>query len=312
MNETPRPHHIGLDIGKDTFDYSISDEQEGSCSTQKESRQSLVKRLLSIPEARVVCEASGGYEKLIVAEMLEAGIEVCVVQPSRVRAYAQAEGLIAKTDRIDARLLRRFGAAMDPRLATPQDHASATLRELIEHRRQLCTQLVEVEERRRLAGRTLDKLLQHQGTFLRKQLEKVERMIEEQIDDDPDLKDKSRRLQQVRGIGPILAATTLAYLPELGRIEDAKVSALIGLAPYPWDSGHYHGKRHCRGGRHQLRHVLYMAALSAINCNPIIRDFYQRLHAKGKPAKVCLVAVMRKMACLMNRIIADPEFSLAN
>lgn len=312
MTATTTPHYIGLDIGKDRLDYSINDTQEGFCANDLAGRTALVKQLKALPGVRVVCEASGGYEKLIVAQMLEAGIEVCVVQPGRVRAFAHAEGLLAKTDRIDARLLRRFGSAMSPRLAVPRDESSATLRELVEHRRQLSTQHAQVEERRRLAGRTLDKLLQHEATFLKKQLDTVERMIEEHIDNDPDMRSKSKRLQEVRGIGPILAATVLAYVPELGQIENAQISALLGIAPFAKDSGLSKGKRHCRGGRSQVRHVLYMAAVSAARSNPILKEFYQRLLSNGKPAKICLVAVMRKMACLMNRLIADPSFELAH
>jgi transposase len=312
MPENTKPQYVGLDIGKDKLDYCFNETQEGFCTTDLPGRTGLVKQLLAIPGVRVVCEASGGYEKLIVAQMLEAGIEVCVVQPGRVRSFANAEGLLAKTDRIDARLLRRFGIAMNPRLAVPQDQNSAILRELVEHRRQLTTQLVEIEERRRLAGRTLDKLLQHQGTFIKKQIETVERMIEEHIENDDDLRGKSERLQQAKGIGPVLAATALAYIPELGQLDDSQISALIGVAPYAKDSGVLNGRRRCRGGRGAVRHVLYMAAVSAARSNPILRAFYQRLLGAGKPVKVCLVAVMRKIACLMNRLIADPNFILAH
>jgi transposase len=312
MPDTSTPHYVGLDIGKDKLDYSITDTEEGSCANSPEGRGSLIKRLLKLSAPRVVCEASGGYEKLIVAELLAAGIEVCVVQPVRVRAYANAEGLLAKTDRIDARLLRRFGKSINPRLAVPTDESSAVLRELIEHRRKLTTQLTEVQERRALAGRTLDKLLQHHGTFLKKEIDAVDRLIEEHIDNDPDMRSKSERLQQVRGIGPILAATALAYIPELGKLEDAQLSALLGVAPHPKDSCHCKAPRHVRGGRSQVRHVLYMAAVTASRCNPILSGFYQRLHSNGKPPKVCLIAVMRKLACLMNRLIADPNFVLVH
>lgn len=311
MPENTTPHYVGLDVGKDKLDYCIDERTEGSCTNDLPGRTGLIKQLTGLKMARVICEASGGYERLVVAQMLEAGLEVCVVQPARVRAYANAEGLLAKTDRIDARLLRRFGEKMSPRLAVPVDEVRATLRELIEHRRQLTTQYVEIQERRRLAGKTLGKLLQHQGTFIKKQIEAVERMIEEYVDKDPDLRSKSERLQQVKGIGPILAATTLAYVPELGELSNAELSALIGVAPYAKDSCTITGRRHCRGGRAQVRHVLYMAAVSAARSNPILGGFYQRLLLKGKPAKVCIIAVMRKMACLMNRLISDPYFKLA-
>lgn len=305
------PTYVGLDISKDQLDYCLG-ETEGRCAYSVEGRAELIRKLRGLPEPRVVCEASGGYEKLIVAELLESGIEVCVVQPGRVRAYAYAEGLMAKTDRIDARLLRRFGEKINPRLAAPMDAATTTLRELLEHRRQLTTQWVEVSGRRPLAGPTLGKLLAKQQQFLEKQLTKVERLIQQHIDQDPDLRQKSTRLQQIQGVGPVLAATVLAYVPELGQLEAPQVAALFGVAPYPEDSGLTRAPRHVRGGRAQVRHVLYMAAIAASRFNPVLAVFYQRLRAKGKPAKVCFVAVMRKMACLMNKVIKDPHFVLAS
>jgi len=303
--------YIGLDIAAVQLDYCIGEKEEGSCENRPEGRQSLIKRLKKLAHPRVVCEASGGYEKAVVAELLAAGIEVCVVQPGRVRAFAYAEGLLAKTDRIDARLLRRFGQKMTLRLAEPADPAAATLRELLEHRRQLTEQISEVEGRLHLAGPTLAKLLQEQLTFLRQQIDTVEQMIREHIDQDPDLRKKAERLQEMKGVGPVLAATLLAYVPELGKIDSAKVSALVGVAPHPDDSGTTPKPRHVRGGRAQVRHVLYMAAITATRFNPILANFYRRLKARGKPAKVCFVAVMRKMLCVLNRMIENPNFALA-
>ena len=305
------PTYVGLDIAKDQLDYCLDETQEGHCAHTPEGRAQLIQILRTLPSPRVVCEASGGYEKLIVAELLQAGIEVCVVQPGRVRAFAYAEGLMAKTDRIDARLLRRFGEKITLRLVVPADAATTTLRELLEHRRQLTTQLAEVAGRLPLAGPTLGKLLKTQQQFLEKQIDQVEKLIAQHIDQDPELKKKSTRLQQIKGVGPVLSATVLAYVPELGQLESAQLSALIGVAPFPDDSGKNRAPRHVRGGRAQVRHVLYMAAISASRSNPILAEFYQRLHAKGKPAKVCLVAVMRKMAGLMNKLIQDPDFALA-
>jgi transposase len=311
MPATATPHYVGLDIAKDQLDYCINDTTEGTILNTAEARAGFIENLKLLSTARVICEASGGYEKIIVAELLAAGIEVCVVQPGRVRAFAYAEGLLAKTDRIDARLLRRYGEKIALRLAVPTDPASATLRELLEHRRQLTTQQSEVEGRLALAGPTLRKLLQRQKTFLQKQIKSVDAMIGDHINHDPDLRSKSERLQQVTGVGPVLSATLLAYVPELGRIEDRQLSALIGVAPYPKDSATIQAPRHVRAGRAQIRHVLYMAAVSAARSNPILAAFYQRLRANGKPAKVCLVAVMRKMVCLMNRLVQDPDFVLA-
>lgn len=311
MPATATPHYVGLDIAKDRLDYCIDESDEGTLANTPEGQAAFIAQLRAVPWARVVCEASGGYEKAVVAELLDAGIEVCVVQPGRVRAFAHAEGLLAKTDRIDARLLRRFGEKIEPRLAVPTDPAASTLRELLEHRRELTRQQSEVQGRLGLAGPTLRKLLQRQNTFLQKQLKTVEAMIAKQIDQDPDLRNKAQRLRQVTGVGPVLSATLLAYVPELGKLEDSQLSALVGVAPHPDESGTAQARRHIRGGRAQVRHVLYMAAVAAAHANPILAAFYQRLRSHGKPAKVCLVAVMRKMLCLMNRLLQDPDFVLA-
>ena len=307
----PTAAYVGLDISSDQLDYCLNETEEGRCAASPAGRLELIGKLQKLRGARVVCEASGGYEKLVVAELLAAGIEVCVVQPGRVRAFAYAEGLMAKTDRIDARLLRRFGEKLTPRLATATEPAVATLRELLEHRRQLTTQCAEVKGRLPLAGKTLHKLLATQQSFLEQQIAKVEKMIDDHLDQHPDLKTKSERLQQIKGVGPVLSATILAYVPELGQVESNQLSALIGVAPYPKDSGKQSRPRHIRGGRAQVRHVLYMAATCAAHTNPILMAFYQRLRATGKPAKVCLVAVMRKLVCLMNKLISNPDFVLA-
>lgn len=311
MPENAEPDYVGVDIAAERLDYCVNETAEGHCPNSPIGRAELIAMLKRLPRPRVICEASGGYEKLVVAELLAAGIEVCVVPPARVRALAYAEGLLAKTDRIDARLLRRYAQKVPLRLALPVDAVLATLRELLEHRRALTTQLSEVEGRLPLAGATLAKLLGRQRAFLQKQIEQVEKMIGQHIDHDPHLRGKSERLQQIKGVGPVLASTLLAYVPELGQIESSQLSALLGVAPHPKDSGKNRAPRHVRGGRSQVRHVLYMAAVCAARCNPILAAFYQRLKAHGKPARVCLVAVMRKMVCLMNRLIQDPHFALA-
>jgi transposase len=312
MPEETEPDYVGLDIAEERLDYCLDEPAEGMYPNGPVGRSKLIVELKKLPHPRVICEASGGYEKIVVAELLAAGIDVCLVQPGRVRAFAYAEGLLAKTDRIDARLLRRYGQKIKLRLAVPTDPVLAILRELLEHRRALTTQITEVEGRLDLAGATLAKLLGRQQTFLRKEIERVEKMIRQHIDSDPDLRHKSDRLQEITGVGPVLASTVLAYVPELGKIESAQLSALIGVAPHPKDSAKTTAPRHIRGGRPQVRHVLYMAAVCASHCNPILTAFYQRLRANGKPSKVCLIAVMRKMVCLMNLLIKNPNFVLAD
>lgn len=311
MPATAASDYVGLDISKDRLDYTWSDHQVSHCANDAQGHGALITSLRRLAAPRVVCEASGGYERAVVAALLVAGIEVCLVQPGRVRAFAHAEGLLAKTDRIDALLLRRFGQKINPRLMVPSDPATVVLRELLEHRRNLTNQLSEVEGRLPLAGKTLTPLLQRQQRFLAAELAAVEKLLQDHIDQHPDLRQKSARLQQVKGVGPVLAATLLAYVPELGQIESAKISVLVGVAPFAKDSGTLFLPRHIRGGRAVVRHVLYMAAICAARFNPVLAAFYQRLRQAGKPAKVCLVAVMRKLLVLLNRLIAEPDFVLS-
>jgi transposase len=312
-NTDPHPQvtYVGLDVAKDRLDYTVDGIRCDHVPNTAAGHARLAQRLRRVPAARVVCEASGGYEREVVAHLLTAGLEVCVVQPGRVRAFAHAEGLLAKTDRIDACLLRRYGEKMQPRLVVPTTPAAVVLRELLEHRRQLSDQLVATTNRLGLAGATLRPRLERQQTFLQEELAAVDQLIEQHIAGDDDLRGKATRLRELKGVGPVLAATLLAYVPELGQIDSAQLSALIGVAPFARDSGKTSRLRHVRGGRGVVRHVLYMAAVAAIHYNTILAAFYARLRATGKPATVCLVAVMRKMLHVLNRLVADPHFVLA-
>jgi transposase len=303
-------NYAGVDVSKDRLDYALPDERSGHVANTALGHARLLTLLRAFERVRVVCESSGGYERALVAALLHAGLEVCLVQPGRVRAFAHAEGLLVKTDPIDAALLRRFGEKMHPRLSVPTDPAAVTLRELLEHRRALSDQLVAVENRLALAGPTLRTLLERQRSFLKKELAAVEALIDVHIEQEPGLRAKAARLQQLQGVGPVLAATLLGYVPELGQIESAQLAALIGVAPFARDSGTLRRARHVRGGRAPVRHVLYMAAVAATRFNPVLRAFYQRLVAAGKPKMVCLVAVMRKMLGVLNRLLADPNFAL--
>jgi len=309
---TPAPEatYAGLDIAKDRLDYTVDGVRCDHVPNTAAGHERLLAALRSLRHLRVVCEATGGYERAIVAALLLAKIEVCVVNPGRVRAFALAEGLLAKTDRLDAQLLRRFGQRVQPRLHLPMDAAAITLRELLDYRRQVSEQLVAVRNRLELAGPVLRPRLEGQVEFLQKELAESDRLIAEHIDHDGTLRRKAARLRELQGAGPVLTATLLAHVPELGEIESPQLSALIGVAPFAHDSGRRHRARHVRGGRAVVRHVLYMAAVAATRHNPVLAAFYARLVAAGKPKPVALVAVMRKMLHVLNRLLADPDFVL--
>jgi transposase len=309
---TPNPevNYVGLDIAKDRLDYTVDGIRCGHVPNTASGHARLLAVLRPLRGVRVICEATGGYERAIVATLLLAKIEVCLVNPGRVRAFAQAEGLLAKTDRLDAQLLRRFGQKVQPRLHAPMDQAAIALRELLDYRRQVSDQLVAVRNRLELAGPVLQTRLAAQVRFLEQELSETDRLIEEHIDHDDMLRGKAARLRQLQGVGPVLAATLLAHVPELGEIQAPQLAALIGVAPFARDSGRSHRTRHVRGGRGVVRHVLYMAAVAAIRHNPVLAAFYARLVAAGKPKLVALIAVMRKMLHVLNRLLADPNFVL--
>lgn len=309
-NPTPAANYVGLDIAKDRLDFTVDGTRCDHVPNTPAGHTRLVEALKPLRHVRVVCEATGGYERAVVAALLLAQLEVCVVNPGRVRAFAHAEGVLAKTDRLDAQLLRRFGQRVQPRLHAPMDAAAITLRELLDYRRQVSDQLVAVRNRLELAGPVLRTRLDGQVAFLEKELGEADRLIREHIEGDDTLRRKATRLRELKGAGPVLTATLLAYVPELGEIESPQLSALIGVAPFARDSGRSHHARHVRGGRGVVRRVLYMAAVCATVHNSVLAAFYARLVAAGKPKPVALVAVMRKMLHVLNRLVADPNFVL--
>jgi transposase len=302
--------YVPLDVSKRRLDYGVEPGRSLAVANTQEGIATLIRRLEGYPQARVVCESTGGYERALLVALAQANIAVSRVHPGRVRAFARAEGLRAKTDKIDVELLRRYAVAMQPRVDVMPDPEVEVLRDLMDYRRQLDEQRVLFGNRLETAGPTLRGLIEPQVAHLEQSLKAVETRIREHIRSHEILRAKSERLQQLQGCGPVLAATLLAYLPELGVLEDKQISGLVGVAPHAHDSGETARPRHAHGGRVVVRNVLYMAAVSAAQHNPVLAVFYQRLLAEGKPAKVALGAVMRKMIVVLNRLLKDPNFTL--
>lgn len=304
--------HVGVDVSKHHLDVHIP-----GCPARRDPNTAsgiaaLIAALKAHPHPRVICEASGGYERGLTLALLDAGTDVCVVQPGRVRHLALAEGLLAKTDRIDAELLSRFGRKLEPRCEVAPDPDAVRLREMLEMRRVLVDHITGTGNRLELARGYLREHLEVQLAGFKASLLGVEGDIANHLKNSAALSAKAKRLQQLKGAGPVLAATLLAYVPELGHVGDKTLASLIGVAPHPRDSGMTSRARRVRGGRAVVRHVLYMAAVAAARSNEVLKVFYRRMRQeKGKPAKLALVAVMRKMLCVLNRLIADPQFTLA-
>jgi transposase len=306
-------NHVGIDVSKQHLDISIAGSKSQRLANTPVGLRSLHQKLARLTHPRVTCEATGGYEKLLVTSMLDAGIEVCVAAPGRVRYLANAEGLLAKTDSIDAELIRRFAEKIPLPLQIKPDPDACRLRQMSDFRRMLSDDIVKTSNRLELAEGYLHEHLQSQLTHLEGLKKKVEADIAAHIRSTAELARKAARLQELKGVGPVLAATLLAHVPELGKVGDKTLACLVGVAPHPKQSGNFKGKASIRGGRANVRHVLYMAAVTASRSNPILAAFYQRLRSQsGKTAKVALVAVMRKMLSVLNKLIAQPNFSLAH
>lgn len=304
--------YVGLDVSKARLDYVIEAGPKATVPNTAQGIATLLQSLREVPGVRVVCKATGGYERALLAALWQEQIGVCRVPPGRVRHYAKAEGLRAKNDDIDRHLICRYARSMHPRLEQPVPPECVELRELLDYRRQLVEQLTPTRNRQEVAGPTLRALLAKQQEQLETALAQADQEIQKHLRAHGSLQTKVTRLQQMQGVGPVLAATLLAYLPELGQESDKRIAALVGVVPDPNESGLSAKPRHISGGRSEVRSVLYMAAVSAAQHNPVLSAFYQRLRAAGKPPKLCLTAVMRKMITVLNRMLRDPHFSLVS
>lgn len=306
--------YLGVDVSKRHLDYSFSETGgEGRVENTAEGIGELIGLCEGHPAIRVVCEATGGYEQTLLKALVKEGIRASLVSPCKVRHFAMAEGLMAKTDRIDARLLCRFAGAMEASLRDYVDVGpqAARLRELVQYRHHLVVRQSELASLRENASETLLELLAREAAQIRELLGEVECQLREIESQDKALCAKMERMQQIKGIGPVVARTVCALMPEIGQIDDKTAAALIGTAPHPNQSGPVEKRRFTRGGRKPVRDALYMAAVSAIRCNPILKTFYLRLKQSGKHGTLCLVAVIRKLICLINRICSDPNFKIS-
>lgn len=311
QNNTPTLY-VGLDVAKASLQLDLAGQPHALANTPAGHAQ-LRKLLRAHPGAHLICEATGGYEQPVVRALHAAAVPVSVVEAGRVRHFARAKGLRAKTDPLDAAVLSAYGQAIQPP-ATPAPTAQqAQLAELSQRRHQLL-QTRQTESSRAehyqtpLSRRQSRQLLR----LLDQQITATEAAVAALIAADEELRTKAARLDAIPGVGAVTAATVLAELPELGRLSDGALAALVGVAPYNHDSGTTCTTRHIAGGRAAVRCALYMATLSAVRHDAILKACYQRLRAAGKPAKVALVACMRKLVLLMNRLLKNPDFQLAN
>ena len=305
MSERGSPHtFVGIDVAKAELDVAVcpTDERWKIPCDEAGVRQ-LVSRLKTQEPALVLLEASGGLELPLVATLAVEELPVVVVNPRQVRDFARATGRLAKTDTLDAAVLAHFGEAIRPPVRPLRDTETQLLHSLVARRHQLIAMLVAEKNRLNTTTTAIRPGIESHIEWLERELNDLDTDLRQTILSSPVWREKDDLLRTVHGVGEQVSLTLLAFLPELGTLNRKQIAALVGVAPYNRDSGTMRGKRTVWGGRARVRASLYMGALTASRCNPVIRDFYQRLLAAGKPTKVALTACMRKLLVILNSIL---------
>jgi transposase len=300
---------VGIDVSNKKLDVHVMPQGERfSVSRDAKGIEELVGRVAPLDAAAIAVEATGGFEKVVIAGLAAAKLPVVVVNPARVRAFANSLGQHAKSDPIDAEVIARFVEATKPPIRTLPDQETQLLSDLVTRRSQIIQMLVAEKQReQRAANRHIRKSLTRLIKALEKEINAVDEEIDGMLRNSPLWREKEDLLTSVPGVGSITTRTLLAEVPELGMLDRRQITSLIGLAPYVRKSGQWRGRSFIAGGRSSVRSVLFMAAMSAKRCNPTLRRFYERLVAAGKPKMVALIAVTRKLLTILNAIIRDKK-----
>jgi transposase len=303
--------YVGIDVAKATLEVSFLNQIRQYPNTA-EGHAELLRQTAELPAGgHVVCESTGGYERALAQAVHRTGRLISVMNPRMVRDFARAQNRLAKTDRVDAKILAEYGQKMQPKPTPAPSAAQLALSEMVSTRQYLIERrTMELNRLEHLTVPVLVKEAKQEVARWTKRIARIDQLLAAQIRAEPALAIKAQRLGQVVGVGPVTVTTVIALMPELGAIAPGQAAALVGVAPFSRDSGSYRGQRHIAGGRPAVRRALYMAAVTASQHNPILRAFYQQLRARGKPAKLALTAVMRKLIVLLNRLLADPNFVL--
>lgn len=297
---------IGIDVSKDTLEicflpdfirFEVSNNEEGILRIAEYAKKEKADMVL--------LEATGGYEILLVSSLSMEKLPVVVMNPRRIRKFAEAMGFLAKTDKIDASVIAAFGVQIHPPIRLLPEEKYCLLSQLIARRRQLKDMLTMEQNRLSPSIGDMRKNVEEHVRYLEKGIEKAEKKIRDEIEKSPLWKQKSDIMESVKGVGPVLSSTFLAALPELGTLSKKKISALVGVCPYNRDSGRWRGKRMIFGGRSDVRKVLYMSAMVACQYNPTIKAFHDRLIKEGKLPKVALVACMHKLLIIINAMVKN-------
>lgn len=298
--------NVGVDVGKSSLDVYIHEKdiywQEDNTV---EGIKRLLKRLSYYQVERLVMEATGRYEFMLAEAAYNKGLPVCIAKPLSVRRYAGAINQLAKTDKIDAALIAQFAAIVQPRVTPQKSKNLISIKNLISRRRQLINLRTQEINRMKIMGKAFESSCKRIIRTLDTEIQRMEVRLARQVEQQAEWTEKQTILKSAPGVGDTLIYTLLADLPELGTLNNREISALVGVAPFNRDSGKMRGKRRIRGGRAAIRTVLYMATLSATQCNPVIKAFYKKLLAQGKHKKVALTACMRKFITILNTMVKN-------
>jgi transposase len=294
--------NAAIDVGKHQLEVALGSAGElFSVKNELRAITRLAKQLAELGCERVLIEG-GSYQNVLVGALRAVGLPVVIINPRRVREFAKSIGQLAKTDHLDARVLALYGERIQPPVRELPDEQNQALRGLWVRREQLIEMLVMEENRLEHAPKALHRNLRAHINYLRKQIKRADHDLDREVRNSA-LWEKYELLSSVPGVGPVLTVALLSDLPELGRLNRREISALAGVAPFNCDSGTLHGQRRIQGGRKRLRRVLYSATVASVRCNPVLRPFYQRLRATGKPAKVALVAAMHRLLLILNAML---------
>ena len=313
MSMTPPIVHLGIDIAKDTLEIA-GPHLHWQVPNNADGYTLLLTKVKKQPfTPHFICEATGGNERALITHLLAQSCRISRLNPSRVRQFAKATGRLAKTDHVDALLLADYGRTLQPASLVKPDPTLEALTDLVRRRGQLAELLgLQRTQRQQLHPDCLIHQLDELIQVVAQQIAALDTQMAQLVSEDRPLTEKLQRLCQVEGVGKTTAINLLAELPELGQSNRGGIAALGGLAPFNHDSGAGQGARHIQGGRSQVRRALYMAALTAIRCNPVLKPFYQQLRARGKSHRVAITAVMRKLLVHLNQLMRPSQLSLAS
>ncbi len=307
MSSIAEPTIVGIDVSKDRLDVAILPTNEAFCVPRDAAGlDELLARLKPLSPQAIALEATGGYETVVVATLSAAGLPALIVDPARVRRFAQASGQRAKTDRIDAVVIARYTAVLKPQLRPLPDEATQRLADLVARRRQIIAMMTaERQRRQRLREPGLLRSIARLLEALQRELSEIETEIRDDVQGNPVWRAKEELMTSVTGVGPVISRSLIGEMPELGTLDRREIAALAGLAPWTRQSGKWKGRSFIGGGRTSIRTALYMGAVSASRYNPVLKAFRDRLVAAGKPKMVALIAVARKLLTILNAILRD-------